>query len=361
MGPSRRLFLTLLSVLFLAVPALRDGFAQDASPARPAGLPSAVTGKIKRAVLAIHVEYDGKVSASSEARSAFLKRRGAGVVIAPNGIILTVANLLAEAKRIQVITDTGWVYEATVLGVDAVSGLAVLKIQADKLKAVYIKPLRGPKLGEELAAIGCLSDGRAPDVVLRHGKVASAGRIVRKEGGTALVKLELDTAMPPDFLGAAVYNASGDLVGIVQVPAFSLGQAAGCVIVPINKKTHAVAGLLQAGRQPQYNGVLGLAARTELEKKGECFRRRLVVRHVMPGGPAGRAGLREGDRIVAADGIPLGSVADLRLVLSHTPVNTPLELTLEQERDKKKFLGTIEVVVRGLAKKQGSKPSNENP
>jgi len=339
--------------------AAGDCFAGARSPAaRP---PAALSARVKRAVVAVIVEGDGATAVAPSKRPAPFKRRGGGVVIAPNGIVLTAAKLLTGAKRIRTIVGDGWVYDATVLGVDAVSGLAVLKIKADNLKAIYFKPLKAPRLGEQMAAVGCFSDGHVPDIVVRYAKVASSGRIVRKGEQAVLVNLELDAAMPPGFLGAGVFNASGDLVGVVRVPAFKMGAAAGCLVVPVTKKTHAVAGMLQAGRRPDYNGVLGLSAATEVEKDGGRFRRRLVVRHVIPGGPAHRAGVRKGDTILAADGIPLAAVDDLKLVVRCAPVNTPVELTVEQDRGGKKVLETTEVIVRALMRKQGSKQSDENP
>jgi serine protease DegS/serine protease DegQ len=233
---------------------------------------------------------------------------GSGVIVNSQGYVLTNNHVIAGAEDIQVLLYDGRVAEASVVGADTDTDLAVLKINAGSLPAVHIAATP-PRVG---------------DVVLAIGNPFGIGQTVTM-GIVSAIQRQLNVSSPEDFIqtdaainfgnsGGALVNARGALVGINTA---LLGRANGAegigfaipvgtaklVLDQIVDTGHVVRGWLGA----EY-GSLPIAANSGLPAAA----RGAMVTDVYPGGPAARAGLRPGDVLLRIGKAGIVDPADLR-------------------------------------------------
>jgi S1-C subfamily serine protease len=229
-------------------------------------------------------------------------REGSGIVIEP-GYVLTIGYLVIESDSIEVTTVNDKTLPATLAGYDHASGFGLLKIQGD----LGVKPL---PLGDS-AALGV----REPVIILPHGgrESASMAYVMSKRRFAGSWEYLLDSAIftaPPTmaWAGAALVNRRLELVGVgsllVRETVEQGTPQPGNMFVPIDLLKPILAEMKAKGRAggPQ-RPWLGM--NTEQVKGG------LVVSRVSPEGPAAKAGVRQGDIVVAIGNDPVASHEDL--------------------------------------------------
>jgi S1-C subfamily serine protease len=248
-----------------------------------------------RAVIAA-VELVAAAVVKIESRGA-----GSGFVFTPDGLVLTNAHVVDKAERVAVVLPDGRSCDASVIGVDADTDLAVLKISASDLHPIALGDSRTLRPGQIVIAIG---NPFGFQHTVTAGVVSATGRSLRARTGRLMSGLvQTDAALNPGNSGGPLVNTHGEVVGIntaVIVPAQGISFA-----VSAETARLVVPQLLRDGRvRRSYLGIAGQDVPLP----------RLLVRHhrlraasgvlvtdVMADSPARRAGVRDGDLIVALD------------------------------------------------------------
>lgn len=238
---------------------------------------------------------------------------GSGVIVSADGTILTNNHVVAEAKEIKVTTSDRREFDATVVGTDPKSDLAVIKIKGNVsgLQAVEFGDSSRLRLGDVVLAVG---NPFGVGQTVTMGIVSAKGRadlgIVDYEDF-----IQTDAAINPGNSGGALINMEGKLVGVnTAILSRSGGYQGIGFSIPTNMALPIMESLKKNGRVVR--GFLGvgiqdvdgeLASALKLPSGGG-----VVLSDVRANGPAARAGLRRGDVVVKLDGVPVTSVGQFR-------------------------------------------------
>jgi serine protease Do len=241
---------------------------------------------------------------------------GSGVIISPDGYILTANHVVQGASDIQVaIADGKKEFTAKIVGTDPPTDVAVLKIDAKDLPAVTLGDSDQLEVGDVLLAIG---DPFGIGQTVTLGIVSAKGR-----GGLGINAYEdfiqTDAAINPGNSGGALVDAEGRLVGINTAIAGNSGGNEGIgFAVPIDMARQVMERLISGGKVTRgYIGVIpdditsGLAEGFNLPDQNGA-----LVGDVMPNGPAQKAGIKPGDVIIELNGKKISDANDLRLFVS---------------------------------------------
>ncbi|HZV75252.1 MAG TPA: trypsin-like peptidase domain-containing protein [Conexibacter sp.] len=247
------------------------------------------------------------------ARGRAVEGGGSGVVITPDGFLLTSAHVVERAARVRATFVDGANRSAELVGLDPLSDLAVLRVHGDGIPPARLGDADRLRVGQLVVAIGN-PYGFAGSVTA--GVVSALGRSlpVRSTGRVIDNVVQTDAALNPGNSGGALVDGRGFVVGVnTAVAGVGLGLA-----VPINDATRRiVAALMRDGRvRRAYVGIAGGSRPLPPRIASRLARRGCIeVVEVSEGSPAARAGLRPEDLIVSIDGVPIESVSDLQRLL----------------------------------------------
>ncbi|MBV8200596.1 MAG: trypsin-like peptidase domain-containing protein [Acidobacteria bacterium] len=254
---------------------------------------------------------------------------GSGLIIEPNGMVLTNAHVIEGASRIVVTLLDGRELQADVLGSDHDADLAVLKMAARGLRAVPLGRSSDLMIGETVVAIGN-PFGLSRTVTM--GVLSATGRTVPSQSGERLFTdfLQTDASINPGNSGGPLVNILGEVIGIntaIVSGANGIGFA-----IPADRARRVVADLLRYGElRPVWSGARLLTVDEELAR-----RYRLPVQHgalvgkVYPGSPAASAGLQENDVVVGAGGHPVATREDVITEIYTVPADSPIALDVRR-------------------------------
>ena len=314
---------------------ISDGVADAAQVPRPEGLPDAdafdaysrtVSGVAERVTPSV-----AHLAVSRRCRRGRAEGAGSGVAISSDGFMLTSAHVVAGGSGLSGTFSDGRELSAEVVGSDALSDLAVVRVDARDLAPAQLGDADDLRVGQLVVAIGSPM-GLAGTVTA--GVVSALGRSLPTQSGSAVRLVEnviqTDAALNPGNSGGALADGLGRVVGInTAVAGIGLGLA-----VPINDATRTIiSSLMKEGRvRRAYIGIVGgsrplpprIATRLGREKGIE-------VVEVVTGSPAGRAGLRPEDLIVAVDDEPMGDVGDLQQLMVAERIGQRIEVEVVRE------------------------------
>jgi S1-C subfamily serine protease len=255
---------------------------------------------------------------------------GSGVVITPDGFMLTSAHVVGGGGRSRVRASfvDGSEVAATIVGADPLSDLALLRLDSPGAPAAELGDAALLRVGQLVVAIGN-PHGFAGSVTA--GVISALGRSLpaRDGGATRMIDdvIQTDAALNPGNSGGALVEGRGTVVGInTAVAGVGLGLA-----VPINATTRRiVSSLMRDGRvRRAWIGIAGGARPVPPRTAAALGRDRAVeVVEVIGGSPAASAGLRAEDLIVAVDGVPVRGVDDLQRLMGEERIGVPVQLDL---------------------------------
>jgi S1-C subfamily serine protease len=253
---------------------------------------------------------------------------GSGVVITPDGFMLTNAHVISGGRHVRASFTSGVDVAASVVGVDTLSDLALLRTESGAAPAAELGDAALLRVGQLVVAIG---NPHGFTGSVSAGVVSALGRsLPARDGGTTRMiddVIQTDAALNPGNSGGALVEGGGTVVGInTAVAGVGLGLA-----IPINATTRRIiSSLMRDGRvRRAWIGIAGGARPVPPRTAAALGRDRAVeVVEVVGGSPAADAGLRAEDLIVAVDGVPVRGVDDLQRLMDADRIGVLVRLEL---------------------------------
>ena len=259
---------------------------------------------------------------------------GSGVIISSDGYILTCAHVVDGASTITVtIGDKD--YTATLVGEDTTSDIAVIKIDADGLTPATVGNSDSLKVGQSVMAVGNPLGELGGTVT--GGMISALNRSVTIQGSSSvntMSLIQMDASVSPGNSGGGLFNMNGELVGIVNAKSSSSDAEGLGFAIPINDAIKVAQDLLENGYVSgrPYMGITYLAvtdAQTAAQLNVNAYG--VYVVDVVQGGPADKAGLKTGDRIVSIDGTEIAQKDDLGTLIQQHAAGDTLSITVARE------------------------------
>lgn len=255
---------------------------------------------------------------------------GSGVIISEDGTIVTNHHVVDGARNVKVVLEDGTEHEASVLGSDKSSDIAVLKINASGLTPAVLGDSDNLQVGEYCIAIG--NPMGTLEGTVTDGIISALNRSVTIDGNSMNL-LQMSAAVSPGNSGGGLFNSKGELIGVVN--AKSAGQDAEGLgfAIPVNEAMKVAEELITSGvvTRPgigvtvQY--VVNESHAAEVGTPGTG----LYIMSVNPGSTAEKAGVQAGDKVLEVDGSPIKSDSDLSSAIRAKNVGDKITLTLERD------------------------------
>jgi S1-C subfamily serine protease len=260
-----------------------------------------------------------------------------GFLFTPDGFILTNSHVVHDAESIQVTRDDGQVREAILIGDDPETDLAVVRIGPDSLTPATLGDSAAIRVGQLAIAIG---NPYGFQTTVTAGVVSALGRSLRAQSGRLIDNIiQTDAALNPGNSGGPLVDSRGDVIGVntaVILPAQGI-----CFAIAINTAKFVASRLIRDGKVTRsYIGVGGQTvpvARRVARFHQLPVESGVLVVSLEQGGPAEKAGIRLGDRIVAFNGQPVSGIDALQLLLTEQQVGVPSKITVLRLTEKLDF------------------------
>jgi serine protease Do len=294
--------------------------AATSPPAGPQAIIDALT-RAHGAVVGVHVTVaEGARSAETLGQS----RSGSGVVIGPDGLILTIGYLMLEAETIQIVTQDNRSLPARAVGYDQATGFGLLKALLP-LRGISAVPLGSGKDVANGEALMAASGGADGDV--------ATTQLVNKRSFSGYWEYHIEGALftsPPigNHSGAALFNQRGELLGIGSLIVSDVSgenrRAPGNMFVPVDLLKPILGEMQQTGSTRQ--GRRPWLGVTSSEQDG-----RVQVVRVSAGSPAEAGGVQRGDVVLAVDGTKVATLEQFyKRIWAHANPNDEIRLTVLQ-------------------------------
>ncbi|GJL74227.1 S1C family serine protease [Nitrosomonas sp.] len=278
-----------------------------------------------------------------EPRTRRRSNLGSGVIVSPNGYILTNHHVIEAAEEVEVALPDGRKVDANVVGSDPETDLAVLKIDIEDLPAITFGQSRLAKVGDVVLAVG------NPFGVGQSVTMGIIGALGRTKVGINTFEdfIQTDAAINPGNSGGALTDTAGNLIGINTAIYSRSGGSLGIgFAIPIHIAKEIMEQIIQSGSVVR--GWLGVSMQDMTRELADSFgldnATGALIAGVLKDGPAERAGIKPGDIMVAIEGEPiLNSSVLLNQVAALSPGDT---VTVTVMRNKKKKEVQIKVGVR---------------
>lgn len=252
---------------------------------------------------------------------------GSGVVISPDGLVLTNAHVIGGAQEIHLSDTEGRTTDARLLGIDPDTDLALLR--ADSARSLAFAPLGDSKQlrrGNLAIAIG---NPLGFESTVTAGVISALGRTLRSTTGRMIEDvIQTDAALNPGNSGGPLVSSRGEVIGINT--AVIMGAQGICFAVASNTANYVLSEIIQHGRVRR--AYIGVAAQTvPLPRRhamaaGVENRFGAMLSAVDQSGPASKAGLLSHDLVVKLDSEPVTGVDDLIRLLDRSRIGKPVQI-----------------------------------
>lgn len=268
---------------------------------------------------------------------------GSGVIIRPDGYIVTNNHVIAGADVIEVTLENNQVYKASLVGTDPATDIALLKIDADNLPALELGNSDALRLGEWVLAIGSPYDLRS---TITAGIVSAKGRSLPNYDGQYRVEsfIQTDAAVNPGNSGGALVNTRGELVGINTSIISLTGSYTGySFAVPVNIVKKITDDFIQYGKVQRAMLGVSISDMTAAiaEKLGTNQLDGVLVADVQKGGPADAAGIEPGDVILEVNLNPVHNSAALQERINRLRPGEQAVVTVLRDGKRKEFIVSL--------------------
>jgi serine protease Do len=264
---------------------------------------------------------------------------GSGFIVKSDGVVLTNAHVVADADEVTVKLTDKREFKAKVIGVDKLSDVAVLKIDAKALPTVKIGDPKVSRVGEWVVAIG------SPfgfENTVTAGIVSAKSRTLPDEGYIPF--LQTDVAINPGNSGGPLFNLRGEVIGInSQIYSRSGGFQGLSFAIPIDVAMKVERQLLETGKVSR--GRLGISIQDVNADVAEAFGMDkpagAVVGSVERDSPADKAGIEPGDVVIKFDGTPINRSGELPPLVSEVVPGSKAVVTVLRQGKTKEMTVTV--------------------
>jgi len=255
------------------------------------------------------------------------KSLGSGFIISKDGYIVTNDHVVRDAESVQVKLSNDKVYDAKIVGGDQKSDIAVIKISASDLPTAVLGDSDKLEVGQWAIAIG---NPFGLDRTMTVGVISATGR---SNVGIETYEnfIQTDASINPGNSGGPLLNIHGEVIGI-NTAIVAAGQGIGFAI-PANMAKPIFSQLIQKGNVSR--GWMGVTIQPVTEELANSFGMRqargALVNDVTKGGPAEKAGIRQGDVITAFNGASVKDPSHLQRLVAETGIGKQVKVTVFRE------------------------------
>lgn len=285
----------------------------------------------------VEIQTESVTNGSNPFQQYVSSGAGSGVILTQDGYIVTNHHVIEDANSITVRTRSGDEYNASLIGSDEQSDLAVLKIDATGLTPAVLGDSTTLEVGDLAIAIGNPLGELGGSVT--SGIISALDREMTIDGQT-MTLLQTDAAVNPGNSGGGLFNANGDLIGIVNAKSSGENVEGIGFAIPISTATDIIDELIANGEVTS-RPTLGVslynvedemtASQLGVDSTG------VYIVQIVDGGAADNAGLRSGDRIVSVDGSEVSNASDVRAALNKHKIGESISITVERNGQTQDF------------------------
>lgn len=266
---------------------------------------------------------------------------GSGVIIDNEGYIVTNNHVVQNAKRVQVELTDGRTFPANIVGTDALTDLAVLKIDATDLSYAQLGDSSQLSVGNWAIAIGnALGEG----ITATHGIISRLNVSIIVSGNTFRGLIQTDAAINPGNSGGPLVNIAGEVIGITSVKMAAVGIEGMGYAISINSAEPIISDLIHQGYVIRpwlgvglYTVTPDVAARDHLSVNEGA-----IIVELTPGSPADNAGLEEDDIIILFDNREITNVDDLLQAIHDSQIGQRVEIVFVRGEETKTAWAILE-------------------
>lgn len=262
---------------------------------------------------------------------------GSGVIISKDGYVVTNNHVVSGAKSVTIILSGEKEVPATIVGTDALSDIALLKIDPKYVKAVA--PLGDSskvKVGEFVVAIGNPL-GQEFAGTVTFGVVSAVNRKLDMGNGIQIPLIQTDAAINPGNSGGALVNSSGEVIGINTAKISQTGVEGMGFAIPINYVKPIINDLMKYKKV--LRPTIGISVMEYYDRSGNVMG--MYISRVYPGTGAAKAGLKEGDIILQIDGKKVTTFSDIQSILSNHKIGDVITIRVLRDGQTKDFKVTL--------------------
>ena len=253
---------------------------------------------------------------------------GSGVIMSADGYIITNNHVIANTSSIKVKTVEGAEYDAKLIGTDPQTDLAVIKIDADQLPAATFGNSNDLKVGDIAIAIGNPLGSLGGTVTT--GIISALDREITIENET-MTLLQTDAAINPGNSGGGLFDAAGNLIGIVNAKQSAAGIEGLGFAIPISDAIEILDELIQNGSVTT-RPALNVSLYDHTASFGNSdYPDGVYIVQVIEGGAADQAGLKVNDRIVSFDGQTVQSASEVKQLLRRHKIGDVVPMEIERD------------------------------
>lgn len=265
---------------------------------------------------------------------------GSGVIMSEDGYIITNQHVVDGASSIKVTLRNGKSYDAKLIGEDEESDLAVLKIEASGLTPATFGDSSTLQVGDAAIAIGNPLGELGGTVTT--GIISATDRQIEIQNKT-MTLLQTDAAINAGNSGGGLFDANGNLIGIVDAKVSSEGVEGLGFAIPISNALDTINELIENGKVTN-RPALNVSLYTVAEQNSQGQEPGVYIVQIVKGGAAEKAGLEVDDQIIEVDGTKVETTAQVKAVLNKHKVGDQVKVVVQRDGQKKTInvtLGTL--------------------
>ena len=286
----------------------------------------------------VHVKNSTNISNDFSLEDLIFGRRqqrpligtGSGVIISPDGYIITNSHVVKNADKIEITTNSNQTFDAELVGSDDQNDIALLKINSNEvLSYATFGDSDSTQIGEWVLAVGNPFNLNS---TVTAGIISAKSRNLDPSGRTTQSYIQTDAAVNPGNSGGALVNTKGELIGINTAIQSQTGSYIGySFAVPSNIARKVIEDIMEFGVvQYGFLGVTGSSLNSSISKKlGTKDTKGFYINSVEEGSGANIAGIKSGDIIKQVDGININKFSDLKGYLNSKRPNDIVKIKLK--------------------------------